>query len=113
MTPKTLAALRKSIEKWDRNTRVKTPHAARLGAGDCPLCALFRVRDFGCTGCPVREKTGYDYCDDTPYEVALHAHGWWRWHSPYAHVTIRDAFHKAAAAERDFLISLLPPGELP
>lgn len=70
----TLAALLKSAERW------KTEDPDRLGSyHNCPLCALHRkvIYDKGgnfneyisCDGCPIRDKTGEDGCEGSPYDA--------------------------------------------
>ena len=68
MKPKTLAALKASITKWE--TLIVTGEEA--GAIDCPLCIMFNNErterlEKDCIGCPVFEKTGKKFCTGTPY----------------------------------------------
>lgn len=106
MTPETLAALKASIAKWDKNARVRNTDNAKTCAEDCPLCHLFH-EDFGadrsdCSGCPVAKKTGEPFCWKSPYSKASQAH--FRGDA--------KAFRDAAKAEAAFLRSLLPEATL-
>jgi len=95
MKERTLAALKESIEKWER--RAAGDHDGKLGTSGCPLCQLFNKNSYdvtqNCIGCPVYETTGVRHCINTPYYT-------------YAHGDRTDA---DAQAEVDFLKSLLPP----
>lgn len=101
MTPETLKALKGSIEKW---RRIVEGTGWDYGPRNCPLCIMFRDWDDdgvnSCGGCPVKERTGKDGCEDTPYEAYVDAEG-----------TIGEK--AAARAELDFLRSLLPKEEAP
>jgi hypothetical protein len=94
MTPEAKEALEKCIEKYDRASKGKS---ISLGPSSCALCKIFHSF-YGCDGCPVKERTGLDYCENTPYlniawTMAKHHHS--------------SGFYKdAARQERDFLISL-------
>lgn len=61
-------ALDGSISKW---FKIVNGTGEDNGADDCPLCHLFngRINDrsYNCNGCPIREDTGKDFCDNTPY----------------------------------------------
>jgi len=96
MDAKTLKALRKSIAKWEKNTRIRKIGNAKTDARDCPLCELYL--DDACDECPVSEKTKHIGCYGTPYIVALDAYMF----------DELPAFRKAAKAEVVFLKSLLP-----
>lgn len=102
MDDETLTALQASIKHWDDNAKAEAPGDASADADDCALCGLFFRR--GCLGCPVAEKTGNECCEGSPYWVAYEALRDWKKDG-----TVNgDTFRAAAAAERDFLISLLP-----
>jgi len=107
MKAKTLAALKKSIKHWEQNVVAKTPEEASIGPDDCALCGLFidnlDAAYNSCIGCPVREKTGQELCEGTPYELAANKYQDWRRAS-----TPRSSFTRAAKAELKFLKSLLP-----
>ena len=64
LTGKTVrkALLQSIFGKWEAILSCKKPDK---GHRDCPLCQLFFDR--ACGGCPVFEKTGYYYCEKTPY----------------------------------------------
>lgn len=105
MDAKTLAALRQSIEKWERNAVAETPEDFTKGFGSCPLCQLFWESD--CVGCPVRDRTGYWCCLGSPYDEEAHED----WLSAPSDTALRDEAHAAARAEVEFLRSLLPEAE--
>jgi len=99
MNKKTLIALNASIEKWEK--RANGDHSQSPGMHNCPLCRLFHENfkdeeddKESCQGCPVYERTGYSYCEETPYTAY------------YFHRTNANAH-----AELDFLKSLLPVKE--
>jgi hypothetical protein len=96
MDKKTLAALKRSIEKWEGNA---SGRYVRTGVYDCPLCGLFW--NDRCSGCPVQARTGSKYCKASPYDYAEQAREG------------GDAmlFRKASQKEVEFLKSLLPEGE--
>jgi hypothetical protein len=100
MTPETLAALKGSIEKW---RKIVDGTGKDEGPKNCPLCQTFRVWDessVDCTGCPVKERTGRDGCDGSPY---------YDWED--AEDDSADEREAAARAELEFLRSLLPADE--
>ena len=99
MDAKTLAALKGSIETWERRAKGED-----IGAGikNCPLCLIFHsfCRMDGvkrCSGCPVKERTGKSYCKGTPYQVFM----------DIAYDDIK-AEMAAAKIEVEFLKSLVP-----
>ncbi len=96
MDAKTETALRQSIEKWEKNSRIEELEEALLGMSNCPLCKLF-YRD-SCTGCPVSEFTLTTCCEGTPNETAEIKHSDFEF----------DGFIAAAKCEVVFLKSLLP-----
>ena len=65
MDKRTLKALHVSIRKW---IKIATWEGDNNGAHDCPLCQLFLL-EMECDGCPIKEKTGYPACYNTPYHV--------------------------------------------
>lgn len=115
MEPKTLEALKASIEKWKRNAVAATPSGYVVGPLDCPLCAIFQPDNGSyadaCQGCPVMEKTGTKFCDGTPYRDAFDAHASWC-REPLGR-GLKTAARAAALVEVAFLESLLPEGEQP
>ena len=101
MGAKTLEALKGSIAKWERNSRVRNPENFLLGRTDCPLCNLFWKG--GCERCPVFER-GHFQCEETPFDEACKGHDFWD----------RDNGKSARTAAREevaFLKSLLPESE--
>lgn len=109
MKKRTLKALQKSIEKWEKNTLAEKPRNLTLGWGECPLCTLFIDKD--CFGCPVSAKNDkHIFCQGTPYDSVVKNHDEW-----VARASLRldqtEARKKTiAAAKRElkFLKSLLP-----
>jgi len=97
MDEKTLTALNASIAKWER--RAGGDHSEPPGMHSCPLCRVFHedfYKDYqkdrkSCEGCPVFERTGYTYCEETPYTKYYFSRT-----------------NANAQAELDFLRSLLP-----
>lgn len=63
-------ALEDSISNWEKRAEGKyNGPSGRLG---CPLCQLFNPvylnnSENNCRGCPVKEKTGKQFCHGTPY----------------------------------------------
>jgi hypothetical protein len=94
MDEKTLAALKASIEKWEKRAAGKD-NKQHTGQYDCPLCKMFhsefRKGEPSCVGCPVYEETKEKYCSGTPY---------------YDYAGSRNVVH--TKAELDFIKSLLP-----
>jgi hypothetical protein len=66
MNKKTLTALQKSIEKWERVIRLENVYEEK-GLLDCALCDLFFFEPNYCRGCPVEAVTGLRGCFGTPY----------------------------------------------
>jgi len=66
MNKKTLNALTKSIQKWERFATGTSKETDFLGPEGCPLCKLFL--DSNCKGCPVSEKVAEVGCKGTPYD---------------------------------------------
>ena len=65
MTPEAQKALELSILHWKAILAGKD---VSLGTKNCPLCHEFFLTPQGrCIGCPVSEKTGKAFCDDSPY----------------------------------------------
>lgn len=77
MDTKTAVALEDSIEKWKMNlsyAEAGTLKHITMSAITCPLCSLFYrdyMEDAPCSGCPVYERSGVEYCKETPYPKAL------------------------------------------
>lgn len=111
MDKRTLKALKGSIKHWQENVDAETPDDATTDGFACDLCDEFHDKydDLPeCAGCPVYKKTGQTGCTGTPYFPAHHALRDWRFKGTSSH---KQAWRKAAQAELDFLISLLPEGE--
>lgn len=95
MEPKTLTALRGSIDKW---RAIVAGDSGDLGVRNCPLCAVFY--DVRCVGCPVSERSGAAGCVNTPYIA---------WAEEWDDNRVTDDRSRTLAqAELDFLVSLLP-----
>ncbi len=62
MKPKTLKALKKSIQKW---VDIYEGTGVDCQVKNCALCQS--IRDVFCIGCPVLEASGEPSCDNTPY----------------------------------------------
>lgn len=113
MTPETLTALKASIAHHEKNLEAESPDDVALGSRHCALCTRFLVmhenNNAECGACPVKERTGADVCEGSPYYAAAKASLAWEFglDSP----ACRDAFRDAERAEIEFLKSLLPEGE--
>jgi len=59
---KTVVSLDKSIEKWEN---IVSGNGMDFGADNCELCHKFGK--VGCFNCPVKEKTGFGSCYETPF----------------------------------------------
>jgi hypothetical protein len=100
MNDKTLKALHGSIAKWEA---IVNGTGIDQGTINCPLCRLYHpshreTPGDGCEGCPIRNATGVDFCDDTP-------------HSDYAECIYNNQNLRAlefAKQELLFLKSLVP-----
>ena len=70
-TLQALQALQESIKHWEEV--MANPLEEPVGVNNCPLCCRFylpvsiMVEGKNCMGCPIQEKTGKQYCEDTPY----------------------------------------------
>jgi len=107
MNKRTLKALKGSIRKWKK---IVAGTGKDQGTKNCALCKAFI--DMGCEGCPIKDRTGYDGCNLSPYDD-------WVEHLEDCHDrTVDDAYlslepecnacKELAQKELDFLISLLP-----
>ena len=105
MDRKTLAALKKSIEHWERLASGQARRGEWIGPGHCALCKLFL--DGACKDCPVAERTGYRYCDGTPYGI-VQAYVDARFLVDRESILNSQEFKSAARKELRFLKSLLP-----
>ena len=113
MNEQTLKALKGSIKKWEKIVAGK---GIDTGYKNCPLCKLFNSGKDCDDACPIKLQTGISGCDGTPYEE-------WCDHQYYIYIIdqdrktrrvfkIRPDCKRLAQAELDFLISLLPEGEV-
>ena len=101
----TLTALKKSIAHWERLASGQARRGEWIGPGQCALCKLFIAGE--CTGCPVAERTGYRYCDGTPYAI-VQAYIDARFLVDRKSILNSKEFKSAARKELRFLKSLLP-----
>lgn len=108
MDKKTLTALEGSIEKW---RKIVIGEGVDNAGDNCPLCKLYI--SLACNGCPVKDKSGRQFCIDTPYADFIRAvrnekeeAGLSRYES--TNCVIGYDSHKAAINEYNFLYSLLP-----
>lgn len=106
MTPETLVALKRSIHKW---RKIVAGESGDHGSDDCALCVLHQ-HQFNCFGCPVSERVSNHYCRGTPYTYWVS--GVNRLSGDAVRRVTDDRSRGLAQAELDFLISLLPPGEI-
>ena len=65
-------ALESSIVVWEKKRDATDPNEIGLGPWTCPLCTLFNTASHitpvnRCMGCPVFERTGKKFCENTPY----------------------------------------------
>lgn len=100
--PETLKALQGSIAKWER---VVAEGKDGTNWMDCPLCGLFWREN--CSGCPVRDRTGYRMCQGSPFEAYSDARESAD-DDGIDDVGTEPTVIEAAKAELDFLKSLLP-----
>ena len=105
MDQTTLTALQASIAHWERLRDGKTLPDEGIGGTHCALCQAFlQIGSFtpSCEGCPVKEGTGFRYCNETPYLEAARAYG--------LNGPTSLEFSAAASDMVDFLTNLLPTG---
>lgn len=76
-------AINLSIKKYERYVEILKENfgkklvdieTIKLGTDGCSLCNLFFNKN--CCGCPIREKTGYWECKETPYIEIVHHPSW-------------------------------------
>lgn len=105
MDARTLEALKASIQHWEQNASINDLHEADVNWHSCALCMEFNSstrpddEENNCSGCPLSEKTGTQYCEKTPFMGA--------WDAVHLSPDL-ETFKKHAQAELDFLRSLLP-----
>jgi hypothetical protein len=118
MDPDTLAALRGSIAKW-RGIMAGTTED--LGPENCPLCRKFNRWYLGmsqpavvgvCEGCPVAVRTGEDSCSGSPYDDYEAATQYIEECGDSEKPQVAVRIGNLARLELEFLISLLPAGEV-
>lgn len=112
-------ALKSSIEKWKG---VESGGVEDLGMKNCALCkTFFNNEKDTCGQCPVKKRTGQDFCVGTPYQAfdAAEGYGAFNWSDErkrYLHPTalngagarIESGLAKRLATfEREFLEDLL------
>jgi hypothetical protein len=72
MKPKTLTALKASIQHWEELSNVTSFDDVSITPESCALCGLFNTslkeKNAVCIGCPVYERTGLRLCRNSPYE---------------------------------------------
>lgn len=113
MDKRTLTALKTSIAHWQEISVATRKTMPRIGGNTCALCIEFNHRksDEDCLGCPVREKTNYPYCQNSPYEKVEELFSNFGAQTLIDDNTHISTFRRAAKRELDFLISLLPEDE--
>lgn len=98
MDRQTLAALRGSIEKWER---IVDGTGIDQGIYNCPLCKLFYANH--CSGCPVNANTRQKHCNGSKYFA------WASLFNDFETMVANNPRRVAAAkAELEYLRSLLP-----
>ncbi|MDP5216722.1 hypothetical protein Q5Y75_05785 [Ruegeria sp. 2205SS24-7] len=111
MDKRTLEALKASIDKWEKNSRVRKAENAKVGSTHSPLCQIYNRAEEKyserCLGCPVAEFADRRWCEGTPYVDAEYELRDWR---DGISSNGKD-FRADARAEVEFLKSLLPEGE--
>ena len=126
MNGMTLYALKQSIKKWEKTaklTSAKKIAETVLDNRSCPLCEMFNQYglNYGnrlrCDGCPVYEKTGEQFCDDTPFVKVHQVHqdlqdAYYHDIKPIKHMASHiKKFKEAAQKEANYLKKLLPKKE--
>lgn len=115
----TAAALEASIKHWEDNA-VASFSKISLSSSSCALCHKFRFAQYSddddaqendCIGCPIFEKTGEPYCDNSPYMQAAVAKSLWNQarYAVMSEIATRERFRAAARTMVDFLKSLREP----
>jgi len=69
MNKETLAALKKSIEKWEK---IVSGKGEDRGGENCALCELFAEDE--CIGCPIHTETRETSCQGTPFHEWVNHH---------------------------------------
>lgn len=112
-SPEVAAALEKSIQHWRENREQSDPRKVCTNETECALCHMFNNdatdrRCTDCLDCPVYERTGQSYCQESPHVQAISAIITWL--DDPDDDELRDAFSKACDREIAFLESLRDPG---
>jgi hypothetical protein len=110
MNQETLQALQDSIAHHERARDNR--ESENVGSETCPLCRLFLKRNTGgaawnCDGCPVKERTGKNFCQGSPWYPDED------WSEELCDVQFServsdDKWRELEQREIDFLRSLLP-----
>lgn len=100
MNKETLKALKGSIKKWEG---IVDGRLSDKGPDNCPLCKKFYDEMDGCDGCPVKQETDHDYCEESPYFDWCEATAW-----KHDCKAADDETVMCAVLELEFLKSLLP-----
>lgn len=111
MKPHILAALKDSIEAWEKKAKEDIPKKISLDASGCQLCIACKPNGgtVDCSLCPVFAKTGCASCDGTPWREAAGAlRKWILWPTDE---NLKLNFREKAQVMTDFLRGLLPNGE--
>ena len=101
MNKTTAEALDKSIDKW---WNILVAGGEDQGPRNCALCLKFDAPS--CKGCPIAQKTGRKWCDESPYDV-------WSKHQDSEHSNTANKVHCSDCAElarnmHHFLVALKP-----
>lgn len=59
-----IEALKGSIEKWEG---IYNGTSEDNGIENCLCCIIYNTNKNACKGCPIADKAGECYCDNTPY----------------------------------------------
>jgi len=104
MKKKTLKAIKKSIEKWEK---IVSEKGRDEGDDNCALCGLFLKDE--CIDCPVYAKTKRKGCRGTPYEDWIdHQGNHFYYANEHYYVVKCPECKELAQKELEFLKSLLP-----
>lgn len=107
LTPWARKALWQSIEHWLENWANQKD--AHIFGPACSLCRRFCTAG-SCTGCPIKEVTGCDFCGDTPWKTVNKARD--RYLSrpldtaPAGETRLLEALRDAITDEYQFLVDL-------
>lgn len=73
-----LDAIIADMEHWDRNAKAAHVRDAIIDRSASALCRLFNQEDMPnekkCDGCPIRRKTGQQFCQGSPIGQAAVTH---------------------------------------